>query len=1147
MAALDNKIYIGSITEPIFYFENVEIESLSGEIGVDIIGGDLTYDILKIVVNYTSNYQEDLRTLPYGTPVWFYEGNLLKYKHYIKDVERAEKSKYIINTISALGILSKQYHKGGVYTGQTFSSVISEIIGSSVPYSFSEEVGETKLYGYLPYDTKMKNLHQIMFAENISISKDSNGDILFVFIRDTDTETEIPQNRIFVKGNIKYPTIATTVELTEHSYQYVDTLERITLVDNTDSSPATGQIFFFDNAPIYVPSLQASEGLSIVEAGVNYAALRGQGILTGIPYYDKTTSVSRSNSSDGEPYTKKISNITMVSAINSENVIERLVSYYSSQKKITADIKLSGEKCGGIYTFVDKFDENVRAFLTKMKINVSSFIKATGEFITGYIPSTFGNNYTNYIEVTEPCDLVVPEGCKLLKLIVIGGGDGGSSGLKPEPAEIPDGQIESATPQKGGEAGVPGESGKIREVTIVNPAPGNYSCRIGMHGVGGAICFSYESRNEGTAGTDSSVTTPSGTVYSSSDSSAYRSKYGIPNIFTGKLFGRKGKDGVKGGDGGSGASGNSDNGEDVVYKGKLYKGGKGTQSTSVKFTHIEQSAQYGSAGGEGAMAYGDGGDAVPANNIQHIDETSQRGAAAWEKFIATISFGGDSDITVPEEITERGCGGDAGNGGAGAGGESLNDYVYQDYRDNSNRIVHLEVNGGGAAPYYSIGTKRGTAGRDGGRGIIIAYSDVPLSTENINKIPAPRLEPAGNIGDTSVKLLASNLAVGETYILERNTLVDGTTDYGDPYYESRIYYHAYHRLYQFTAIAESMLIINGEGSWVLSDATYKYRIRGVGSESIGESEYSNECIAGIGRPQLAAKNIARADISFRDGKYMSYLYKPEYSGTTAYYEQRVAGELQWKYIGSLNSSSKLIYDDVTRQGEFNVYRVYFGQSGYIYSQYSDEIGVQIPAVVTNKLCTPAIYSARFYNPSDYNYDEAIQMYVHPLDERCTKIHGIYKVNDQEWKDLSTTTLPSPSGKSPVYMDFHRIPEFFIPGTVYHFKYKGINEGNFEDSDYSDEIVIAVPDKVATPVAEAAVSTDGVVISWSAVENATGYRIKKKKSTETNYSILADNLQTLSYVDESTEMGSVYEYYVIALGNQTTLYNSSRSEIVEVLT
>lgn len=1143
MSVLRNQIYIGSLETPLFYFENDQIEAPNGIESVDIIGEKLPIDSFSPIVHYKGEDIDSLRLLPFGTPVWHYNNNALVRKFYIRSVERQSKTAFKLDTISAIGILDKQYHKGGLYRGTRFDDLMAELIGDTIVYEIDEDVAATKIFGWLPFETKRNNLHQVMFATNASIVKNDDGNMKFVFLRDDGNPTVIDDDRIYLSGSVTYPTVATEVQLTEHSYQYVDTLEPVSLVDNTSGEAQTNALYIFDNAPIVVETLVTEGNLQIVDADVNYAIVSGSGTLTGIPYFDRTSIVTRKRASMGEEYAVSVDDATLVTVVNSENIADRLMDYYSSEKTVKGDVKLSGERTGKRYIFNDAFGEQVVAYLGKMTTYASSFIKAACEFIAGYISNKFGNNYTDYIEVTEPCNLVVPEGCKLLKLIIIGGGDGASSGLKGENVEIPDDESEVATPQKGGEAGVPGESGKIREVTIVNPESGNYSCLIGMHGVGGAICFSSETRNNGTAGTDSSVTTPSGTVYSSSDSSSYRSEYGIPNIFTGKSFGKKGRDGIKGGDGGSGSSGNSDDGEDVIYKGKTYKGGKGTQSKVIKFTHVEQSAQYGSAGGEGAMAYGDGGDADQATNIQHTDETTQRGATAWEEIYAKLSFPGYSDITVPEEYTERGCGGDAGNGGAGRGGNSLNDWIYQDYKDSSNKSVHLIAGGGGMGQNPAGGSKRGTAGRDGGRGIIIAYSDVPLSIENINNIPMPRLEPAGNVSDTNIKLLASNLLVGETYIFERNIMVDGTIEGVGLYEESKMYYHAYQKLKTFVATSESMVITNnaGEGFFLLNDATYKYRIRGVGSESLGESEYSNECIAGIGRPQLQKKNMARIDLSFRDGMYMSYIYKPEYSGTTAYYERRLAKGPQWINIGAIRSNNTLITDDTTKQGEFNIYRAYFAQDGYIFSPYSDELGIQIPSIITNKLCAPAIYTVTFQD--DYSiYDEAIIIYANPLDERSQKVNIMEKLNGGEWSSLGVASIGS--GRSP--LNFPLVHSSGFPaGYVETFKLKNIGEGNYEDSEYSNEVTITIPNKVATPSAEASASSSSVSISWNAVENATGYRVRKKKSTETDYSIVADNLHTLSYTDGSVEAGVTYEYYVIALGNQTTYYNSSRSEIMEV--
>lgn len=725
MAAIGNTIYIGSVSNPTFQFDNVSIDasSLDYEENVDLIESELSIDVFNVIVKYTGS--GNLTTVKYGTPVWHYQGGTLQHKFYVKQIQRVARDRYKINTISPVGLLNKQYHKGGVYTGTTFSVLMAELIAGAVPYTFDEDVGATKIFGWLPYETKRKNLHQVLFAENISIVKNANGDMHFTFLKPSDTATEIPQNRIFLGGSIKYPSVATRVRLAEHSYQAVDTVEPIVLVDNSDKTPADHKLFVFETAPIIMSTIQAHGDLTINEMGVNYVIVTGQGTVTGVPYYDKISTVEKTHNSGGEDYSVSVDDATLVTGINSENVAQRLLSYYTSSEIVSADLKVENEKCGRIYQFVDMFGDTVRAFLTKMASKVSSFVRAKSEFVTGYNPTTFGNNYTHWAYVTGNGTITIQEGTTLARFVIIGGGNGGSSGLKgiDDTNDLQAGSI-------GGEGGFGGNGGRIREVVLRNPAPGVYTCQAGTGGTAGQVCASTQTRNSGGAGNASTVTTPSGTVYSSADNAAYISANGIKNLFTEAVYAKKGINGCKGGNGGRGSTaGNGESGEDVVWKGVTYRGGMGGRGLKFKFERIDQTITNGGAGGSGAMPYQNGGNGGSVEIQDYYNDTdSHSDYSAYEYgHFDQASPANTANPSQIQQVQNYGDGGDGGHGGAGRGGfGSAQDY-YQSATDpnNSNKKIYLKMTFTGYVT-TAFQSASGGAGNSGRGGIILCYADKEL-------------------------------------------------------------------------------------------------------------------------------------------------------------------------------------------------------------------------------------------------------------------------------------------------------------------------------------------------------------------------------------------------------------------------------------
>lgn len=727
MAALENTIYIGSVNDPDFTFENAEVDasSIDYEETVDLIESELAIDVLNFIVKYTGDDIAGFVDIAYGTPVFHFVGSTLMHKFYVKQVQRIGKDRYKISTVSPIGLLNKQYHKGGVYTGTLFSALIAELIGNAVPYTYDADVGATKIFGWLPYDTKRKNLHQVMFAENISIVKNANGDIHFTFVKPVLDAPTIPQNRIFIGGTVKYPAVATSVRLTEHSYQNVKNIDPVVLIDNSDKAPVTNKLFVFDEAPIVISSLVATGDLTVVEAGVNYAIVTGQGVLTGRPYYDKLSTVEKTYNSGGESYTVSVDNATLVTGVNSENVADRLLSYYTSSEIVNADLKVESEKCGRIYQFIDMFGNTVQAFLTKMKSKISSFIRSSCEFVAGYVPDTFGNNYQYWAYVTGTGTIEIQEGTKIARFVIIGGGNGGSSGLKgiDNTEDLQAGSI-------GGEGGFGGNGGKIREVVLHNPAAGVYQCVAGAGGTAGTQCPDTQTRRQGGAGNPSTVTTPSGTVYSSADNSAYYSANGIKNLFTEDVYAVKGRNGCKGGNGGRGSTaGNGEKGEDVVWDGVTYQGGLGGRGIRFKFSHVDQTITNGGAGGSGAMAYQNGGNGNSVEIQDYYDDTSSHsGFSAYEYgHFDQASPASTANPSMVQQVQNYGDGGDGGHGGAGRGGfGSAQDY-YQSTTDpnNSNKKMYLKMTFTGYTT-TAFQSADGGAGNTGRGGIILCYADKEL-------------------------------------------------------------------------------------------------------------------------------------------------------------------------------------------------------------------------------------------------------------------------------------------------------------------------------------------------------------------------------------------------------------------------------------
>lgn len=1204
MAALNQEIYIGSVENPLFYFDKDHIQEPTSMQGVDLIGEVLSIDTFEPTVLYEGSDYETLRTIPYGTQVYYFINQELVYKFFVKEIQRTSRIAFKLNCISAIGILDKLYHSGGVYYGTSFASVAKEVIsgyyaetaaddviktaygveihaetdiitfngasssafifdfgnakplsfysnlsqyfqegqyylylnsgstyqinlellsgtvtksgttynpgdelnpsiinislmadgaseltdrylfadtGSSsievlneewssgligyvypgvqfnnavfsiylknlneIPYSMSPEVGSTKIFGWLPYDTCRNNLHQILFATNISVLKDENCNPYFDFLKNPETPPVIPDNNLYIDGSVEYPAIPTEINLTEHSYQYDDNVERVNVIDNTSSSASENGMYIFNNAPIVVSSLRASETVTILYANENYAIIDGIGTVSGIPYYDRQTVITRNYNSTGEKRIVNVENATLVTAMNSSFVIDRLMSYYTSAKIVKGNVRLNGERTGIKYRFKDAFGEEAIGYLKKMTLYPSSFIKADCEFVTGYSPENFGNMYEYHIAIENPGILHVPAGTKRMLITMIGGGDGGSSGcaaLDPDIDFVTNPYSAYDVPEagKGGNGGEPGYGGRIYEFLLNNPVSGDYTCFLGLGGNGGEENDQHETNNAGGFGIDTALTGPNSVRYSTDSSNAYRSEYGIMDLFTGVVYGRRGHIGVKGGDGGRGNNaGPGEAGEDVTFNGITHKGGRGGDGVNFTFKRESRTAKGGGAGGGGAQAFADGPDGTSAEIYMYSDRTdayNQQSSTRWWSAAEFVSIGGGHPQSIypvyQEMMHGPGDGGDAGHGGAGRGGYGGMDLFKDQYdggETSASKILQSMLTA--SVPIIASFSSVGLAGGDGKQGAIFIYSDKPLTfTPNILEIPLliNRTNPSSSQNvELGILTSDSNVTIEiQRRDIESNTwTIIGTTHCGLP---------------------------NTEVSYIDTRAelgySYEYRIRALGLGYARNSQYSNTVISGYGASKLTAPIVTASQQSY--GILVSW----QAIGLASSYvvAARRYDDDEWTYT-TTDETSMSLYEDGLNLYYFKVLS-FREDKTYLASDWSPEVTATTPA--HGKVPTPVITYGAYAERGGVQSSIGVSVKWDQAIASCADYYIVEQKSSQatEWSQSAIVENPV---EGSCYIEF-----FVRNGEQYSYRIKGYREG-WTESDYSATYVVTIDRKLSTP-------------------------------------------------------------------------------------
>ena len=663
-----------------------------------IAGDELTIDTIDVTVDCSvesgagRTLTVDPRTFSYGTVMEYYHDATRLAKLYFSNAKRTGKYLFTLHGISAVGLLDKLSHPGGIYTGQTAGVILADLFGDVSPYTVAADVAELKLYGWLPYATRRENLHQLLFALGAALLKNSAGNPHVAFLTDGEG-TPLPDDRIFSGGQVSYRTLATGVDVTEHTFVALAGDQAVTLFDNTDGSGTVmGETVIFDG-PHH--DLTATSGLKILSSGVNYAVLTGVGTLKGKKYTHQTKIISeRVEEVAGEENLVTVTDATLISVSNSRTAAKRLLSFYSARREVTMDIKSQGERPGDILTFSDPFDETTKGLLQSLEFPMARMLRASATVITDYIPKWFGNKYNAYDVITTNKTYTVPAGVEDIMVLLIGGGRGGWSGLQGLESDPSTASTLSKVKQvtdytetssgygtvkggAGGEPGAGGQGGKVHRVELSVTPKQSFSVTIGTGGAGGV--FSATGSVQGSAGT----ATKFGTL---SSESGVVMDAGYADVITGAVYATAGKTGIPGGKGSGGMENGQTNAEkQSVVDGPPVTGPDGKVYTVGVAPTLDDASWSGwariSAGGiYAAMARcsaqigSSGGAAVGANG----QPGGKPSVDAWkgtavDDYVAASAYGGDGgnggNATAPAKVAGNyGAGGTGGNGGGGAGG-----------------------------------------------------------------------------------------------------------------------------------------------------------------------------------------------------------------------------------------------------------------------------------------------------------------------------------------------------------------------------------------------------------------------------------------------------------------------------------------------
>lgn len=700
------EIYLGDPAAPAFHFFGDNLETLGGVNTVDLIGDSLSVDSASARVRYTWLVKEYLQPidadylitsdgyalyglwndspadLPHGTPVWIYRDGKAADRLYLEKATQVGRDQWAISAVSVVGMLDLERHRGGVYTGKLMIDVLGEFFGFS-EYEFDKaarlyhavgslaecfvaaDVATTTVNGLLQVDWKRTNLHKLLFAYCVTMSRTPEGALSFYHLAPPAAAPEIDDDRIYMGGSVTYDHPVTDVELVEYTYVWDETAEAERVYDNTSAPHTEGEALVTFSKPVNPATITVSgDEMFVRDANEVSAYVTGHGEIYAVPYQVQERTLSKSVEGKVIRKTKRVSGVELVNPVNSSNLLTKLFEFYTQRREVSGSLKLQGEKSGELYSFTNPHGKQETAYLSSLDWTDSAITKAECKWIANFRPSGVSSNMQNFVLLTGSGVWEVPEalrtsGSPVVRAIIIGGGQGGHGGYS--------GNTSGVRPDSPGEGGAAGEGGAGGNVLVVDLNVSSieripYSCGLG--GLGGSGAKIDADGNVVTEPAPGAAGRP--TVFGDySSASGAVVTGGILNFFDGKFYARPGRPGVAGAAGGKGAQSRSgatpapdditqygEDGQPLTYGTDTYSGGKGSRSIF---------AINGSYTGW-AFGAGGGGAALGAAGLDG-------GVGVVEWGIVVGGAGGEgATATVPGNDAQfYGCGGDGGNGGGGGG------------------------------------------------------------------------------------------------------------------------------------------------------------------------------------------------------------------------------------------------------------------------------------------------------------------------------------------------------------------------------------------------------------------------------------------------------------------------------------------------
>lgn len=326
-------------------FKDRELEKVSVLEEISLISEELPIDTLDFTLRSVGDTEFLFQK---KQPLTVFHNDEFTGNFFIDSSERTSYFTYDVTAQNYIGILNAVKFYGGIYKDVTVQNIVSSILeNEGIEYELDEDLGAIILSGYIPICSKREALAQVLFASG-GVCTTARSKKMRIFKLGEEAK-DIKSDSIFMGGKISVSNIVTSITVTGHDY--VSSLET-SEVFKGELPIGTSYIEF--SAPVDIDKTVSISSNAIIEAIYNNYCIvtvstAGDVSISAYTYNDNQTfkTLRNTNIVSGVAENEiEVTDATLVSSSNIDDVASRVLSHYLKNKTLECDIIINDEICG---------------------------------------------------------------------------------------------------------------------------------------------------------------------------------------------------------------------------------------------------------------------------------------------------------------------------------------------------------------------------------------------------------------------------------------------------------------------------------------------------------------------------------------------------------------------------------------------------------------------------------------------------------------------------------------------------------------------------------------------------------------------------------------------------------------------------------